>query len=1460
MESLVNSRVKAVQDKINAMSQGMGTLGNPTQTLGHLNDLENRFARTTTAANSFGRAIDRIAGTLTGGLGIGIAVGGLALLEKGFEKAIDKARQFQTAQLSIAAVLASSYRYQSNGYQFTGPQSYQVATRQSQALNQDLLKRSANSILTYQELQQSFLVGLAGGANKRGLNPTQTLDIVNKLAVAAKAFGASGQRISQNVREIMSGSPRLGQGVLGSTLNIHAADFKDKKGQEFIDFFDNKLKGFNFAAEDYKKSISAQLTNLETGIDKFAARVGTRFMANSGPTIKRFTDAFSGPGSDHAVDIAAKGFENIVKAINAIASSPALPIFEKLMDILASNADKLVLISALSRLGSILGGIQAGVGRLTGEMTGLSAASTKAATSMGEVAVEGKAISMATGGVDRGFLGGATSGPGGVGGAAWREMTVFSAADSRRAALRKTLYMRNLGERTGPIPFADWYRNGQSSNFVNAGLNRRAREAVVRGMVSNDAYEASFNDNLMMSNRNNIAGEADFQSYAGRMGSLSSEGRHLPPGIGSPFAGMSPWYVAGGAGADAWSLAKSAGGNGLMGYLYGTIGGGIAQSALKNTALSGVGNFAGDQGGNIVGGLMLMAALKKGLASQAGMGRMLPKLLGMNYGFTPGSMIPEGSVLANEGTGLSGMVGEGGMMATGGEMALGTGTLAAVGIPAALGAIISAPLINAASQGITGHDVIGTWLAHATGYAGNGEATTSAKQTDPKMLAAGQRYAMLQRAIAHIKGLGAGASQRQIAALPNLIHEANMLHALANPDMVANGETKDDATEQMKRLQAAQTWSGHLHGLDNTLYNLDVKRQIENLNIDKAAEDGQLPVNDADKNRALMLTFGANKNGKTFAENSQVAASGRFKANSLADFNLSSRFARDNVASLREEGSSNLFAASQSRKRREGMTEILKDALELPEGDREAFIKGRTANLNLGLSDDAQRRNNARRIMQAKLNPDRIGSEYQTGRLGLENTLIEGRGNFDKQSDYEADKRKQLADYDKKFNMPLKRLEAQVEALKLGTDPESVTSALKKAFQVTAAKLKELQEAGDITAGDASRLRLDAADTLKGNLNKNAWDESHNLLGPNGQRAQTEANIYRYSQFQRGQSALAEARGNSPLAGYHNLLADLAEKRETHMFTDDQFQQYKNDSIKTYRDELSKSQRNLNLEIAQTNQETQKSVADHQMDLASRGWEDQGRTMGRDRAELANKRAHEDYDQSGIAQSREAAARAAAIPGLERSLRAAQIAPTLESGNGVYSPVASAIRMGIDAQDGFNPSAYAKAYRESKRLHKADQQATIQNAQNAIDQAQQPVNGLAGARALQDLALSDADLAHAKEGYGLEDQKVKQGRGDADAAFGLGQQANANKLADLNKDRNRNIDALNALDNGGRTIAGLTPGSGNSPSGGTVNVSPTVNANFYLNLDPAKINMNELWDKLKPVVVADLERAQKRTK
>ena len=402
MDSMVTAAMKNLSAKTataGAALQGAATFG--IRGAANIGTATAGFERMLGVSGRLNQSLDKMTGMFNSGLGIGATVAGMGLLVGGFTKAIEKARQFQTAQLAISAILQSGYKIVTpKGVEATSSEAFLYAQAQSQKYNMQLIERSRKNILTYEEQLQSFQTGLATGARK-GLQPDQVMKISEDLAVAAKAIGMRGERIADSVRILLGGGVNVSRSQLARVLGIHTADITQRSGEELTQFLGSRIKGFQSpeVMKSFSQSIEAVITTMTSEFDVFFAKIGGKFMKNITPMIQEMGKALSGSGADQAAETITTLFTSIFKAVEAIAKSPAIPIIMKLIGFLAGAADKIIIGAVILKLVSILGSAGSAALKFIGFLNGIGAAAAESAVAVnGLAAASGRIGGVGVGG------------------------------------------------------------------------------------------------------------------------------------------------------------------------------------------------------------------------------------------------------------------------------------------------------------------------------------------------------------------------------------------------------------------------------------------------------------------------------------------------------------------------------------------------------------------------------------------------------------------------------------------------------------------------------------------------------------------------------------------------------------------------------------------------------------------------------------------------------------------------------------------------------------------------------------------------------------------------------------------------------------------------------------------------------------------------------------------------------
>jgi hypothetical protein len=397
--NMVDKFKAQVEAKFAAIGKGAGTatmfgMGG----ISNLGKASSEMERMIGVSGRLGGALDRITGLFNSGLGIGVALGGMAALTGAFARAINKAKEFEVAQLSIAATIQSSYKILDSrtGKPLNDHNAFAASMQEAQKLNQDIIRRQAKNILTYEEELMAFQSALAPGARK-GLSTKEVLDVSETAAIVAKSIGLRGEQIANAARLIMGGGVNVARSTIGRVLGISNQDILGKSGDEYIKFIKEKMKGFLDAdmQSSFAKSIEGVMSTLEAKFDVFWAKIGKRFIEGIKPAMEQLGGLLEGESGKNLEDTFVKLFSGIATGIEKIAKSPAIPMMMKFFEFLANNADKIVITAALMKLVQILGAIGNATKDIMTFFTGLSARATEATAAINGLAAANQNLAVA---------------------------------------------------------------------------------------------------------------------------------------------------------------------------------------------------------------------------------------------------------------------------------------------------------------------------------------------------------------------------------------------------------------------------------------------------------------------------------------------------------------------------------------------------------------------------------------------------------------------------------------------------------------------------------------------------------------------------------------------------------------------------------------------------------------------------------------------------------------------------------------------------------------------------------------------------------------------------------------------------------------------------------------------------------------------------------------------------------
>lgn len=533
VESAVDAAMARVQARINAV-KGPALAGR--------GGMSTDFRMANREASGLVKTLTGV-GTLSTGLGIGAAVGGVALLEQGLERSIRKAREFQTATLAIAATLGSigEWKVGPGGKPMSQGQQTQRNMWEAEKYRMQILERSAKNILTFEEQLNAFQGGLSSGARK-GLNPDQVMKLTEQTAVVAKTLGLRGEQIANASRLMMGGGVNIARSTIGRALGITNADISTRQGPELERFLSKRVKGFEQMQGQFENSIEGLSSTLEAKIDVMASRIGDKFFKGIAPTMKQIgllsepdrKDYKSGKEyakamgdykkqsetMDKVVGAAADAFNGLFEGVKSVVESDT---FKTLLDILVqiSKVSKTIMLAAI--FSKIAGAVGAATGALSKFLTLVRGAGASAlgggggggGMMAGGVMPADIIATVLTGG-GRGPRGGTAGLAGALG------LAGFSGADPNSILLRQRQSRQAAPTRATLARIAGYnasqMRNWSTAMVMSLGYGAADHPAVTRyGSAATDAVRE----------RAGRAGREDYHSIRGGLASLGLEEAEL---------------------------------------------------------------------------------------------------------------------------------------------------------------------------------------------------------------------------------------------------------------------------------------------------------------------------------------------------------------------------------------------------------------------------------------------------------------------------------------------------------------------------------------------------------------------------------------------------------------------------------------------------------------------------------------------------------------------------------------------------------------------------------------------------------------------------------------------------------------------------------------------------------------------------------------------------------------------
>lgn len=1420
MEAMVDAKVKSIQAKMASSGGGKGIVSSFAGASPQLQALESQINRVDKSTQGFGRSLDRVAGVLNGGLGIGIAVGGLALLEKSFDKAITKAKQFEVAQLAIAASIASAYKLQGPGGNIEGGAAFSKAMGDAQKLNKTIIDRQAKNILTYQEQLGAFQSSLNAGARK-GLSPTQTLDVSEQLAIVAKTLGLRGEEIANASRIALGGATNVSRSTIGRALGISNEDIQKRQGVDLQKFLLDKTKGFQAAGPSFAKSIEGVLSTLEAKIDVFASKVGEKFMKKATPIIETFGAAFESGDADKIANTLADLFGAALKAIETLAHSPAIPLIIKFLEFLSNFGDKLLIVGALSKMASVLGGVASGFNNFIGTLKGVASEAANAAGSIDSLAAaETRAMTAARG----------TGGGAGIGsrGRAASEPEAGLGGRNLARAENAALYEQALGS----VGTFDMQRPGTGGK---TNLKGYASKYAAAKAAHNEAIGGRVRDIKGKQLRQQVRGRLDesFENFTGMQG-FQANTENIEGGIARGELAESQNSEAA---ARKARFGKSAliGLDNAQRFAGGAALGFFGSELVKNqTDQSGNANVRG-----FGGALQGTATVGGGLAAAGGL-------------FNPIGI----AVTALVGT-LEGL--HSALDTFQSEMDKANSSLEEFDKANPLAAKVRTltEQRNGLGKSVRTQNTSSVWDNFLTGVGQTGYnlATGGSDLNDYQ----GDTYTKNILGDRTVKG--------RKEALDQQIQEAKD----AQRSKFIRDTSEQELTSNVKNDQAAQKSLALGYGGKNALANLAQQSKTDDHEISLAAVKGELVVSDEIKKSAagIFAQYEASRQ-KFIAQRNADRRAGKAPADMPAY--LSTYTSQSEV----EQDLAKADLSGQNKQRYD-------DQLRGRDLTRQSLAAGNNYDKISGARDKG-RADLDKDLIGKRGDFEDIG-EYEkfaaTSRKKFEHDFNEPLKRLEAQLqglNLGVNSQNVAEAADLAFKVTDKKLQEMVDAFEI-----SAAQAGKLRIQAKAARdaaiLKDNFEQANQSFGRGDRAQI--LGRAQSEITTKALNQRADMAGAQGDplreayykkltEIEGKRGVFNPAQFEEfrkssletfKQQMALQAIGGGGLTSSQQLSKGV---RDAAL------------NMETLEKELRQSGQNRGLDLQ--NRPVEDALRTFQNKQEDRGFsrlkEDQGNRLAESRIGLSEAGLGVRSATLGIAQS------GLNVQSADLNARKADLAPVLDTGGGPYSAAASAIQYKVQAEQGFDPKAYENALRESVQIKKEEAQIARQNAalQKQFAGIEQEASSLKlqAAQITYDRAAKadshvDEDYQTAVQQYALRlterannEDRIATQRAQADENYVLAQEKLRNQISDLaaGMEKAKQI-LLGNLDSGKAPTGGITGNLSNVKTL-SITLSPTINSNIQVDasatlVDVPDSEIDKITSKVASKIKQDIQRACQRS-
>jgi hypothetical protein len=196
----------------------------------------------------------------------------------GVREAIEFNKNIQQAQLGIASLfLAVGQVRNEMGEVVEGAEGLAVAMKESKRQTELLRKDALSTAATFDELLQTFQVGLAPGL-AAGLSPDEIRNLAIRISQAATAIGLPMNQLSEEIRSILAGTIQQRTTRIAAALGIRNEDIRNaKQAGQLFSFLSTKFDAFGVAGQKAMDQFFGIVTRVQDAFKQLLGAAGLGF-------------------------------------------------------------------------------------------------------------------------------------------------------------------------------------------------------------------------------------------------------------------------------------------------------------------------------------------------------------------------------------------------------------------------------------------------------------------------------------------------------------------------------------------------------------------------------------------------------------------------------------------------------------------------------------------------------------------------------------------------------------------------------------------------------------------------------------------------------------------------------------------------------------------------------------------------------------------------------------------------------------------------------------------------------------------------------------------------------------------------------------------------------------------------------------------------------------------------------